>query len=146
MPHRLYQIWGRCALPSLRYLRKTSGGRGASTPQTHCLLNNIVNRNKVKKTGRARVNSKKRFREDTGAVCTTNPARWRLGSRLRLGATAQLLQFGRSHPSHFYQLCCSPPYTPVSISIWLPALSLTGGHAGSYSRRTNSSHLINGRL
>ena len=44
---------------------------------------------------------KKRLRKDTGSVCTTNPA----GSRLRLEATSQLLQFGRSHPSHFYQLC-----------------------------------------
>ena len=31
------------------------------------------------------INSKKRLRKDTGAVCTTKPARWRLGSRLRLG-------------------------------------------------------------
>ena len=32
----------------------------------------------------------------------------RLGSRLRLGATSQLLQFGRGHLSHFYQFCLSP--------------------------------------
>ena len=36
------------------------------------------------------INSKKkRIWKDTGAVSTTNPARWRLGSRLRLGATSQ---------------------------------------------------------
>ena len=51
------------------------------------------------------INSKKRLRKDTGAAFTTNPTRWRLGSRLRLGATSQLLQFGRGHPSPFYQLC-----------------------------------------
>ena len=50
------------------------------------------------------INSKIRLREETGAVCTASPAQWRLGSRLRLGATSQLLQFGRGHPSHFYQL------------------------------------------
>ena len=46
-----------------------------------------------------------RPQKETGAFCTTNPARWRLNSRLRLGATSQLLQFGRGHPSRFYQLC-----------------------------------------
>ena len=51
------------------------------------------------------INDKEHHRKDTGAVYTTNPARWRLDSRLRLGATSQLLQFGRGHPSHFYQLC-----------------------------------------
>ena len=50
-------------------------------------------------------NCKKRLRKDTRAVCTTNPARWRLGSRLSLGATSQLLQFSRGHTSPFYQLC-----------------------------------------
>ena len=50
------------------------------------------------------INSKKHLQKDTGGVCTTNPARWRSGSKLRLGATFQLLQFGRGHPSHFYQL------------------------------------------
>ena len=54
------------------------------------------------------INSKKRFRKDTGAAYTTNPARWRIGSRLRLGATSQLLRFGRGHPSHFYQLFSVP--------------------------------------
>ena len=39
-----------------------------------------------------------------------NPARLRLCSRLRLGATSHLLQFGRGHPSHFYQLCNSVNY------------------------------------
>ena len=28
------------------------------------------------------INSKKRLRKDTGAACTTNPARWRLGAEL----------------------------------------------------------------
>ena len=51
------------------------------------------------------INSKKRLQNDTGAVCTTNPVRWRLGSRLRMGATSLLLRFRRGHPSHFYQLC-----------------------------------------
>ena len=54
-----------------------------------------------------KINNKKRLRKYTGAVYTTNPARWRLGTRLRLGTTSQLLQFGRGHPSHFYQLCVS---------------------------------------
>ena len=61
-----------------------------------------------------KINSKKRLRKDTGAVCTTNPARWRLGSRLRLGATSQLLQFGRGHPRHFYQLC-SAEYMLIAL-------------------------------
>ena len=56
------------------------------------------------------INSKKRLRKDTGAFCPANPARWRLGSRLRLGAASQLLQFGRGHPSHFYQLWVCPKY------------------------------------
>ena len=46
------------------------------------------------------INSNKHLREDKWAVCTP---RWRLGSRLRLGATSLLLQFGLSHPSHFNQ-------------------------------------------
>ena len=57
------------------------------------------------------LNSKKHLREHTGAVCTTNPARWRLGSRLRLGGTSQLLQFGRT--------------TFTSSVWWLPDLQLT---------------------
>ena len=32
LPHRLCQIWRRCAPPFLRYLQKTLGGGGASTP------------------------------------------------------------------------------------------------------------------
>ena len=55
------------------------------------------------------INSKTLLRKDTWAVCTTNSARWSLRSRLRLGATSQLLQFGRGHLSHFYQLCGSGP-------------------------------------
>ena len=42
-------------------------------------------------------------------VSTTNPAQWWLCVRLRLGATSQLLQFGRVHPSHFYQLWAMVP-------------------------------------
>ena len=44
-------------------------------------------------------------RKDPEAVCTTNSARLRLGSRLGLEAISHLLQFGRGHPSHFYQFC-----------------------------------------
>ena len=50
-------------------------------------------------------NSKERLRKDTEVVYTTNPAQWRLGSALTLGATSQLLQLCRGHPSRFYQLC-----------------------------------------
>ena len=57
----------------------------------------------MKETDTLYINNKKRLRKDTGAVCIANPARWRLGSSLRLGATSQLLQFGRSHPRQFYQ-------------------------------------------
>ena len=60
--------------------------------------------------------AKKRLRKDTGTVCTTNPAQWRLGSRLRLGATSQLPQFGLGHPSHFYQLCQYHPTSMTAIS------------------------------
>ena len=47
--------------------------------------------------------AKNAFRK-TQELFAATPARWRLGSRLRLGATSELLQFGRGHPSHFYQL------------------------------------------
>ena len=65
-------------------------------------------------------NSTKRIRKDTKAVCTPNPTRWRLGGRLQVGATSQLLQFDRRHPSHFYHLrsqeACLKVVTVVQVS------------------------------
>ena len=49
LPHRLCQIWRRCAPPFLRYLRKTLGGVASTPPPararvkggTKCLLRNL---------------------------------------------------------------------------------------------------------
>ena len=55
--------------------------------------------------GKIEINNHKHLLKDTGVICTANPGRLRLGIRLRVGATSQLLLFDRSHPSHFYQPC-----------------------------------------
>ena len=61
--------------------------------------------------GKIEINDHKRLLKDTRAVCTANPARLMLGIWLRLGATSQLLLFGRSQPKPLL----SAPGTPIKI-------------------------------